>query len=121
MVRGWATLLDGKTVEVETADGARLRIQCENLLLAAGSEPTPLPSVPFGGIVVSSTEALSPDSIPKKLVVVGGGYIGLELGTVYRKLGAEVAGGSAGPHPAHHDAELTKGGGRWRAWVSSCT
>ena len=101
MVRGWATLLDGKTVEVETADGARLRIQCENLLLAAGSEPTPLPSVPFGGIVVSSTEALSPDSIPKKLVVVGGGYIGLELGTVYRKLGAEVAGGSAGPHPAH--------------------
>ena len=77
MVRGWATLLDGKTVEVATADGGRLRIQCENLLLAAGSEPTPLPSVPFGGIVVSSTEALSPDSIPKKLVVVGGGYIGL--------------------------------------------
>ena len=91
VVRGWATLLDGKTVEVATADGGRLRIQCENLLLAAGSEPTPLPSVPFGGIVVSSTEALSPDSIPKKLVVVGGGYIGLELGTVYRKLGAEVA------------------------------
>lgn len=91
VVRGWASLLDGKTAEVESADGARLRIQCEHLLLAAGSEPTPLPSVPFGGMVVSSTEALSPADIPKKLVVVGGGYIGLELGTVYRKLGAEVA------------------------------
>ena len=109
VVRGWATLLDGKTVEVATADGGRLRIQCENLLLAAGSEPTPLPSVPFGGIVVSSTEALSPDSIPKKLVVVGGGYIGLELGTVYRKLGAEVAVVEAQDRilPTY-DAELTK-------------
>ena len=116
MVRGWATLLDGKTVEVATADGGRLRIQCENLLLAAGSEPTPLPSVPFGGIVVSSTEALSPDSIPKKLVVVGGGYIGLELGTVYRKLGAEVAVVEAQDRilPTY-DAELTAGGGGARA------
>ena len=57
-VQGWASLLDGKTVEVESADGNRLRIQCEHLLLAAGSEPTPLPSVPFGGMVMSSTEAL---------------------------------------------------------------
>jgi dihydrolipoamide dehydrogenase len=46
--------------------------------------------MPFGGRVISSTQALSPDSIPKKLVVVGGGYIGLELGLVYRKLGADV-------------------------------
>ena len=53
VVQGWASLLDGKTVEVESADGNRLRIQCEHLLLAAGSEPTPLPSVPFGGMVVS--------------------------------------------------------------------
>ncbi len=72
VVQGWASLLDGKTAEVETAAG-RVRIQCEHLLLAAGSEPTPLPSMPFGGMVVSSTEALSPADIPKKLVVVGGG------------------------------------------------
>ena len=69
VVHGWASLLDGKTVEVDTADQGRVRIQCEHLLLAAGSEPTPLPSVPFGGIVVSSTEALSPADIPKKLVL----------------------------------------------------
>ena len=108
VVRGWASLLDGKTAEVQTADG-RLRIQCEHLLLAAGSEPTPLPSVPFGGMVISSTEALSPDSIPRKLVVVGGGYIGLELGTVYRKLGAEVAVVEAQDRilPTY-DADLTK-------------
>ncbi|AXA77345.1 dihydrolipoyl dehydrogenase [Achromobacter xylosoxidans] len=109
VVQGWASLLDGKTVEVESADGSRQRIQCEHLLLAAGSEPTPLPSVPFGGMVVSSTEALSPADIPKKLVVVGGGYIGLELGTVYRKLGAEVAVVEAQDRilPTY-DAELTK-------------
>jgi len=108
VVQGWARLLDGKTAEVETADG-RVRIQCEHLLLAAGSEPTPLPSMPFAGMVVSSTEALSPADIPKKLVVVGGGYIGLELGTVYRKLGAEVAVVEAQDRilPTY-DAELTK-------------
>jgi dihydrolipoamide dehydrogenase len=108
VVQGWARLLDGKTAEVETAAGP-VRIQCEHLLLAAGSEPTPLPSVPFGGMVVSSTEALSPADIPKKLVVVGGGYIGLELGTVYRKLGAEVAVVEAQDRilPTY-DAELTK-------------
>jgi dihydrolipoamide dehydrogenase len=54
-----------------------------------------LPSMPFsgtsGGPVISSTEALSPDALPKRLVVVGAGYIGLELGLAYRKLGAEVA------------------------------
>lgn len=109
VVRGWARLLDGKTVEVDGGESGAIRIQCEHLLLAAGSEPTPLPSMPFGGMVVSSTEALSPSSIPKQLVVVGGGYIGLELGTVYRKLGAEVAVVEAQDRilPTY-DAELTK-------------
>ncbi|CAB3725634.1 dihydrolipoyl dehydrogenase [Achromobacter piechaudii] len=109
VVQGWASLLDGKTAEVSTAEGGVMRIQCEHLLLAAGSEPTPLVSMPFGGMVVSSTEALSPTSIPKQMVVVGGGYIGLELGTVYRKLGAEVAVVEAQDRilPTY-DAELTR-------------
>ena len=109
VVQGWASLLDGKTAEVNTAEGGVMRIQCEHLLLAAGSEPTPLVSMPFGGMVVSSTEALSPTSIPKQMVVVGGGYIGLELGTVYRKLGAEVAVVEAQDRilPTY-DAELTR-------------
>jgi dihydrolipoamide dehydrogenase len=91
VIQGWATVLDGKTVEVRSAEGEITRIQCAHLVIATGSDPVALPSMPFGGTVVSSTEALSPDVLPKRLVVVGGGYIGLELGIAYRKLGCEVA------------------------------
>jgi dihydrolipoamide dehydrogenase len=85
VVQGWARILDGKTVEV-----ADLRIRCEHLLLATGSTPVELPFMPFGRNVVSSTEALAPATLPEHLVVVGAGYIGLELGIAYRKLGARV-------------------------------
>ncbi|QIL42981.1 dihydrolipoyl dehydrogenase [Acidovorax sp. HDW3] len=88
--RGWAQIEDGKTVTVTLADGQTQRVHCEHLLLATGSTPVELPSMPFGGAIWSSTDALSPDAIPKRLVVVGAGYIGLELGMAYRKLGAEV-------------------------------
>ena len=95
VVQGWARVVDGKTVEVvaqETpTDAEPLRIVCEHLLLAAGSHEVALPGMPFGGRVISSTQALSPAAVPKRLVVVGAGYIGLELGMAYRKLGAEVA------------------------------
>ncbi len=109
VIHGLARIVDGKTVEVKTAEGALQRVRCEHLLLAAGSEPVELPFMPFGGMVVSSTEALSPSTIPKQLVVVGAGYIGLELGTAYRKLGAEVTVVEAADRilPAY-DAELTK-------------
>ncbi len=91
VVHGTAHILDGKTVEVAPADGgAPLRIGCEHLLLATGSRPVELPFLPFGGAVVSSTGALAPETIPGHLVVVGAGYIGLELGMAYRKLGARV-------------------------------
>ncbi|MDB5749284.1 MAG: Dihydrolipoamide dehydrogenase of branched-chain alpha-keto acid dehydrogenase [Massilia sp.] len=109
VINGFARILDGKTVEVKTATGELERVHCEHLLLAAGSEAVELPFMPFGGKVVSSTEALSPVAIPQKLVVVGAGYIGLELGTAYRKLGAEVTVVEAFDRllPAY-DAELTK-------------
>ncbi|TXH91313.1 MAG: dihydrolipoyl dehydrogenase [Rhodoferax sp.] len=92
VIKGWASIVDGKTVDVDLGrgDAEPTRIQCEHLLLASGSVELGLPGMPFGGKVISSKQALSPDHIPKKLVVVGAGYIGLELGTVYRKLGAEV-------------------------------
>jgi dihydrolipoamide dehydrogenase len=91
VVNGWARLLDGKTVEVkEGGTGETMRIGCEHLLLATGSQAVELPFMPFGGAVISATEALSPDTLPKQLVVVGAGYIGLELGIAYRKLGAKV-------------------------------
>ena len=88
--KGWAEVEDGKTVIVKPPEGEPLRVRCEHLLLATGSTPVELPSMPFGGAIWSSTDALSPDAIPKRLVVVGAGYIGLELGMAYRKLGVEV-------------------------------
>ncbi len=92
VIKGWAHIINGKNVDVQAADGSSAtRIQCEHLLLATGSQSVELPFLPLGGIVMSATEALSPKRLPKRLVVVGGGYIGLELGTAYRKLGAEVA------------------------------
>lgn len=90
VIHGWARIVDGKTVDVDVG-GAPLRLQCEHLLLATGSEPMALPQLPFGGKVLSSTEALALAEVPRHLVVVGAGYIGLELGMAWRKLGAEVA------------------------------
>ncbi len=91
VVSGWARVIDGKTAEVTAASGQdKLHIVCKHLLLAPGSQAVALPTMPFGGRVISSTEALAPNALPKRLVVVGAGYIGLELGTAYRKLGAEV-------------------------------
>jgi len=112
VIHGWAEIVDGKTVEVraQRAGGEQTRrISCEHLLLAPGSVPAALPSMPFGGRVISSTEALSPDAVPRRLVVVGAGYIGLELGIAYRKLGAEVTVIEALPQvlPAY-DAELAR-------------
>jgi dihydrolipoamide dehydrogenase len=113
VVQGWARIVDGKTVEVQSkgkdTGSESLRISCEHLLLAPGSEAVALPSMPFGGRVISSTEALSPPTLPQRLVVVGAGYIGLELGIAYRKLGAEVAVVEALDRvlPAY-DEELTK-------------
>lgn len=111
LVNGWATILDGKTVEV-TPDGAAeatVRIRCEHLLLASGSHSVELPFMPFGGAVISSTEALSLTSVPERMVVVGAGYIGLELGTAFRKLGAQVTVVEAAERilPAY-DADLVK-------------
>mgnify|MGYP002718221748 CR=1 FL=1 len=90
VIKGWAEFSDAKTCTVKTDDGD-IRITAEHVILATGSEPVELPFLPFGGDVISSTEALSLSDVPKKLVVVGGGYIGLELGIAFRKLGAEVA------------------------------
>jgi dihydrolipoamide dehydrogenase len=108
VVKGTARIVDGKTVEVSDAEGG-LRIQCEHLLLATGSEPVQLPNLPFGGTVITSTEALALTQRPQHLVVVGAGYIGLELGIAWRKLGAEVAIVEAeGRVLPAYDEELTK-------------
>jgi dihydrolipoamide dehydrogenase len=111
VVKGWAHIVDGKTVDVtqDMSDTKPVRIQGEHLLLATGSVELGLPGMPFGGRVISSTQALSPERIPGKLVVVGGGYIGLELGLVYRKLGSDVTVVEAQNHILPlYDEDLTK-------------
>lgn len=107
-VVGHARFRDGKTVVVETETGEQV-IRAETVVIATGSEPVELPNLPFGGDVISSTSALSLQKVPESLAVVGGGYIGLELGTAYAKLGAKVTVVEALPRILPlYDAELTR-------------
>ncbi len=90
VLRGTGRLLAPGVVEVLTADGPQ-RVEAKSVLLATGSQAIPLPFAPFDGKrVVTSTEALSFDSVPAHLLVVGGGAVGLELGLVWHRLGAKV-------------------------------
>ena len=89
-VTGWASFIDGKTVSVKTDDGI-VKISAENICIASGSTSTELPHLPFGENIMSSTDALAVDEIPDSLAVIGAGYIGLELGMAYAKLGAKVS------------------------------
>lgn len=93
---GSGRLLDEHTVEVRAdaeglADAKALQLTGDRVLLATGSEPIEIPTAPFDGKrIVSSTEALSFDAVPEHLAIVGGGYIGLELGSLWNRLGAAV-------------------------------
>ncbi len=108
IVHGRAKFRDGKTIEVETETGLQV-IRAETVVIATGSEPVELPFLPFGGPVISSTEALSLKTVPQKLVVVGGGYIGLELGTAFAKMGSSVTVVEATPQILpQYDADLVK-------------
>ena len=108
LVHGWARFVDGKTVEVETDNGLHV-IRAETLVIATGSVPVALPSLPFGGHIISSSDALAMTELPKRFAVVGGGYIGLELGIAFAKLGSQVTVIEALPRLlAQYDAELTR-------------
>ncbi|MGN6765050.1 MAG: FAD-dependent oxidoreductase, partial [Rhizobiaceae bacterium] len=111
-VQGQATFRDGKTVDVETETGTQT-IRAETIVIATGSVPVELPSLPFGGPngnkIISSTEALSLKAVPEEFAVVGGGYIGLELGTAFAKMGSKVTVVEALDRILpQYDAELTR-------------
>lgn len=113
VVSGWAVFSDAKTCRVETTEGA-IDITAEQVVLAAGSEPAALAVLPFGGDVISSTEALSLPQLPRRLAVVGAGYIGLELGIAFRKLGAAVTVVEAADRILpRYDKALTRPVRRW--------
>ena len=90
-INGLARFRDARTVTITANDGTTQDVQARAIVIATGSEPISLPTVPFDGErIVSSTEALTFSEVPKHLVVVGGGAIGLELGSVWLRLGAKV-------------------------------
>ena len=90
LVKGWATFSGPKRCTVKTSDG-EIEIEAENVILATGSSHIDLPFMPCDEeFVLSSTGALELDSLPSKVAIVGGGYIGLELGCALSKLGSEV-------------------------------
>ncbi len=90
-IEGHGKLLAGKKVEVTGPDGNVTVYEAENVILASGSRPIEIPPAPLTeGVIVDSTGALDFTSVPRKLGVIGAGVIGLELGSVWRRLGAEV-------------------------------
>jgi dihydrolipoamide dehydrogenase len=87
---GSGRIVSPGTVELKSATGTQT-LNAQKILIATGSAPIELPGLPFDGeYVIGSTEALALSEIPRKLLVVGGGYIGLEMGSVWSRLGTEV-------------------------------
>ncbi len=92
MILGEASFVEPNVVKVVTSQGEEVRIIADNILIATGSLPFSLPSLPLDGkLIITSKEALEIPFVPKKMLVVGGGYVGMEMGVVYHSLGAEVA------------------------------
>ncbi|RMH70510.1 MAG: dihydrolipoyl dehydrogenase [Gemmatimonadetes bacterium] len=89
-IQGRATLLNDHTLLVERKDGSDETLFFDYAILATGSQPARIPIFPDSPRIWDSTDALRLESIPKRLLVVGGGYIGLEMATVYSALGSEV-------------------------------
>src|ERR1043165_771553 len=90
-LKGTGRLLGGGRVEVLAAPGQAEQVSAKHIVIATGSEPTPLPGLTIDEKkIVSSTGALSLEKVPNHLIVVGGGVIGLELGSVWRRLGDKV-------------------------------
>jgi dihydrolipoamide dehydrogenase len=113
VVTGWARFSDAKSCTVETSEGP-VAITADDVILAAGSEAAALPGLQFGGKVISSTEALSLPALPERLVVVGAGYIGLELGIAFRKFGTAVSVVEAADRILpRYDEALTRPVRRW--------
>jgi len=90
IVKGSAIFKSSNKLKVTSGKDTSF-IEFKHAIIATGSKPIELPNFKYGSDIISSTEALSLDKIPKNLVVIGGGYIGLELGTVYSKLGSKVS------------------------------
>ncbi len=88
--QGKAAFLNSSSIKIEKADQSVEQITFDHAILATGSSPVSLPFAPSSNRILDSTSALNIEDIPKRLLVIGGGYIGLELGTVYHEMGSKV-------------------------------
>lgn len=88
-IRGTATFKDSNTLLIETQNGEE-ELSFEKAILATGSRPAMIPNLPESDDILDSTSGLELPEIPERLLVIGGGYIGLEMGTVYHGLGSKV-------------------------------
>ncbi len=94
-VKGKGSLSGANTVSVQLNDGGEQTLNTKNIVIATGSEVTPLPPVPVDnaeGKIVDSTGALDISKVPESMAVIGGGVIGLEMGSVWSRLGSKVTG-----------------------------
>ncbi|MBC3538357.1 dihydrolipoyl dehydrogenase [Rufibacter sediminis] len=92
VLRGKATLLTPRTVSIQGAEGPPSVIESKHIVLATGSKPSSLPGITIDKKrIISSTEALTLPEIPRHLLVIGGGVIGMELGSVYARVGSTVS------------------------------
>lgn len=90
-LEGVAKFLDKNTIEITKADGSKEQVTAKNFIIATGSEVTKLPGVEIDEkVIVSSTGALDIEQVPQKMIVIGAGVIGLELGSVWGRFGAEI-------------------------------
>ena len=90
-LKGVGSILDKNTVTVINDSGKKVNYKAKNIVISTGSVPTSLPGIKIDEkIIASSTGALSFEKVPKELVVIGGGYIGLELSSVWKRLGSNV-------------------------------
>ena len=88
---GHGSFINKRTVEVSGADGKKTPVESEKFIIATGSKPSSLPGIEIDKKrIITSTEALTLSEVPKSLIIIGGGVIGLELGSVYARLGAKV-------------------------------
>ncbi|HKK76921.1 MAG TPA: dihydrolipoyl dehydrogenase [Saprospiraceae bacterium] len=88
---GWGSFVDANTIKVEKEDGSSEEVKTDKVIIATGSKPNTPDAFNYDGErVITSTEALEITKVPKRMVIIGGGVIGLELGSVYARLGTEV-------------------------------
>ena len=91
VIHGFGSFVDAKTISIKSDDGKEEKINAKNIVIATGSKPSSVPGVTIDKKrIITSTEALQLKEVPKHMIIIGGGVIGMEMGSVYGRLGSEI-------------------------------